>query len=147
MKYHLVGGAFATTKLWRGVFYLMFPFCGIGLVFVPLFVRLTPRRATWRQMLTRVDWIGGFLFIPSAASFLLAITWGGTEQPWASTQTILPLVIGFLGLIWTAYYELYRAKEPFLRHSLFRNPTAFAVYTGAFVQGLLVSFASNSSCH
>ncbi|KAK5421901.1 hypothetical protein LTR06_000158 [Exophiala xenobiotica] len=134
----LIGGAFATMKLWRGVFYLMFPFCGMGLVFVPLFVRLTPRRATWRQMLTRVDWIGGFLFIPSAASVLLAITWGGTEQPWASTQTILPLVIGFLGLVWTAYYELYRAKEPFLRHSLFCNPTAFAVYIGAFVQGLLL---------
>ncbi|KIW60705.1 hypothetical protein PV05_00904 [Exophiala xenobiotica] len=134
----LIGGAFATPTLWRGVFYLMFPFCGIGLVFVPLFIRLTPRRATWRQMLTRVDWAGGLLFIPSAAAFLLAISWGGTEQSWASAQTIIPLIAGFLGLICTGLYEQYRATEPFLPHSLFRNPTAFAIYAGAFVQGLLL---------
>ncbi len=144
MKSHLVGGAFATPTLWRGVFYLMFPFCGIGLVFVPLFIRLTPRRATWRQMLTRVDWAGGLLFIPSAAAFLLAISWGGTEQSWASAQTIIPLIAGFLGLICTGLYEQYRATEPFLPHSLFRNPTAFAIYAGAFVQGLLVSCITSS---
>ncbi|KAM0817635.1 putative Major facilitator superfamily domain-containing protein [Seiridium cardinale] len=41
---------------------------------------------------------GSFLFMGSATSFLIAICWGGTEQPWNSAATIAPLVLGLIGL-------------------------------------------------
>lgn len=133
-----VGGAFATSRLWRWIFYLMFPFCGIGLIFVPLFVRLKPRESTWKEMVNRVDWIGGVLFIFSATAFLVAISWGGTQEPWSSFRTIVPLAVGSTGLVATILWERHGATEPFLRHSLSRNRSAFAVYAGTFCQGLLV---------
>ncbi|OQU99014.1 hypothetical protein CLAIMM_04719 [Cladophialophora immunda] len=76
----IIGGAFASPTRWRWVFYLMLPFCGVGLIFVPLFVRLRRPEATLKEMLGRVDWIGGVLFISSATSFLIAISWGGTTH-------------------------------------------------------------------
>ncbi|KIV87194.1 hypothetical protein PV11_02756 [Exophiala sideris] len=134
----LVGGAFATPRLWRWVFYLMFPFCGIGLICVPIFVRLRPHESTWTEMFNRVDWLGGIFFISSATAFLIAISWGGTQEPWSSFRTIVPLVLGSAGLIATILWERYGATEAFLRHSLFHTPSAFAVYAGAFCQGLLL---------
>ncbi|KIW12222.1 hypothetical protein PV08_09498 [Exophiala spinifera] len=134
----VLGGAFATPSLWRWVFYLMFPFCAVGLTLVPLVVRLKPRSATLREMFTRVDWIGALLFIPSATGFLIAISWGGTQFPWSDAAVVVPLVVGFLGLVATVVYERFYAKEPFLRHSLFQSRSSFALYAGAFVQGLLL---------
>ncbi|KAL2444019.1 MFS transporter L2 [Exophiala dermatitidis] len=136
----IVGGGLATPSLWRCVFYLMFPFAGIGLVFVPLFVRLKPRKAaaTWKEMFNRVDWLGGFLFISSATSFLIAVSWGGVQEPWSRWRTIVPLTIGCLGLISTMLWERSGAMHPFLRHSLFERPSAVAVYACSFAQGLLL---------
>ncbi|EHY59287.1 MFS transporter L2 [Exophiala dermatitidis] len=136
----IVGGGLATPSLWRCVFYLMFPFAGIGLVFVPLFVRLKPRKAaaTWKEMFNRIDWLGGFLFISSATSFLIAVSWGGVQEPWGSWRTIVPLTIGGLGLIATMLWERFGALHPFLRHSLFERPSAVAVYACSFAQGLLL---------
>lgn len=87
----------------------------------------------------RVDWVGGFLFISSATGLLIAISWGGTQEPWSSFRTIVPLAFGALGLVGTVFWECFGAREPFLRHSLFRHRSAFAVYAGSFFQGLLVS--------
>ncbi|EXJ94395.1 hypothetical protein A1O1_02789 [Capronia coronata CBS 617.96] len=134
----IVGGGLATPSLWRCVFYLMFPFAGVGLVCVPLFVRLKPRKATWREMVTRVDWVGGFLFISSATGFLVAVSWGGAQEPWGSWRTIVPLTLDGFGIVATMLWERFGARHPFLRHSLFRHRSAVAVYVGAFAQGLLL---------
>ncbi len=143
----VVGGALATPAAWRWVFYLMFPFCAVGLVCVPLFVRLRlhPRHGTdnntWRDMTGRVDWIGGFLFIPSATASLTALSWGGTQYAWSHWQTWAPLTVGATGLVATVVWEGYGARHPFLRLSLFHTWSARAVYAGAFAQGLLVSLS------
>ncbi|KIW97950.1 uncharacterized protein Z519_01534 [Cladophialophora bantiana CBS 173.52] len=135
----IVGGAFASPTRWRWVFYLMLPFCGVGLIFVPLFVRLRRPQATLREMLGRVDWIGGVLFISSATSFLVAISWGGTTYAWNHWRTLVPLLVGLAGLVATMIWERYGAKETaFLRHSLFHVWSSHAIYFGAFAQGLIL---------
>ncbi|OAP64783.1 hypothetical protein AYL99_00755 [Fonsecaea erecta] len=135
----IIGGAFASPTRWRWVFYLMLPFCGVGLVFVPLFVRLRRPEATLKEMLGRVDWIGGVLFISSATSFLIAISWGGTIYAWNHWRTLVPLLIGLAGLVATMIWERFGAKETaFLRHSLFHVWSAHAIYFGAFAQGLIL---------
>jgi MFS family permease len=141
----IVGGAFAHDDLWRWVFYILLPFCGIGLVFIPLFIRIQRPEVTFKQAISRVDWIGGFLFISSATGFLIAVSWGGTSYAWDSWRTLVPLILGGLGLAATMVYERYGAKEPFLRHSLFHVSTAHFIYFGAFAQGLLVSLEARQS--
>lgn len=86
-----------------------------------------------------IDWIGAFLFIASACSFLIGIMWGGSQYAWSSLQTILPIVLGTLGLILCLFWEAHGATQPFFRLSLFRSRTSNAAYFCTFLQGLLVS--------
>ena len=116
----------------------MFPFCFIGFVTIPSLLTLKPRTESLREKLGRVDWIGGALFISSSASLLIAISWGGSQEPWHSFRTIVPLVLGTLGIVGTGIWERYGAREPFLRRSLFYCPSAFMAYAGATIQGFLV---------
>lgn len=140
----ILGGAFAQKTTWRWVFYLMFPFCFLGFATIPFVLTLKPKAETLGTKLKRVDWLGGALFVASMTSFLIAISWGGVQEPWGSWRTIVPLLLGAFGLVLTGLWESYRAKEPFLRRSLFHCPSAFAAYLGAFIQGLLVSPMSSS---
>ena len=135
----VVGGALAQHTTWRWVFYLMFPFCATGLVMVPFVVRLKLKReSTLMEKLERVDWTGGFIFISSLTSFLIAISWGGTQEPWGSWRTIVPLVVGIAGVALAAIWERYFAKEPFLKRSLWNSWQVIAAYGGALAQGLMV---------
>lgn len=75
----IIGGAIAEKTTWRWIFYLMFPICGFGLLAVPYLLTLRPKKATAQEKLSRIDWIGGIMFTGSATSFLIAISWGGTQ--------------------------------------------------------------------
>jgi hypothetical protein len=141
----VIGGAFVQSTTWRWVFYLMLPFCFIGFATIPWVLTLKPKTETLQEKLMRVDWLGGALFISSSTSFLIAVSWGGTQEPWSSFRTIVPLVLGIAGLILTGLWETFGAKEPFLRRSLFHCPSAFAAYFGALIQGFLVSILPSFS--
>jgi hypothetical protein len=116
----------------------MFPFIFVGFVTIPFILTLAPKTESMKVKLGRVDWTGGALFISSSTSFLIAISWGGTMEPWGSFRTLVPLVMGLLGLIATGFWETYYAKEPFLGRRLFYCRDSFAAYTGALLQGFLV---------
>jgi hypothetical protein len=75
----IFGGAIVQGTTWRWIFYLMFPICGFGLVAVPYLLTLRPKKATAQEKLSRIDWIGGFLFTGTTTIFLMAISWGGTQ--------------------------------------------------------------------
>ena len=135
----LLGGAFVEHSTWRWIFYLMFPFCFIGFVSIPWLLTLKPRTSSLKEKLLRIDIIGGVLFIGSSTSFLVALSWGGTQEPWDSFRTLVPLIIGAVGLGATMVWEGLYAKEPFLRKSLFHCRSSYAAFAGAFAQGLLVS--------
>jgi MFS family permease len=135
----LVGGGFVERTTWRWIFYIMFPFIAIAFATIPFVLTLKSRTESLKTKLARVDWTGGFMFISSSTSFLIAISWGGTQEPWGSWRTIVPLVLGTLGLVATGIYETYFAEEPFFGRNIFHNRDAFAAYLGATLQGFLVS--------
>ncbi|KAK8101844.1 major facilitator superfamily transporter [Apiospora kogelbergensis] len=134
----ICGGLIAEHTTWRWVFYIMFPFCAFGLIAVPTLLTLAPRTATMAEKLARVDWIGSALFTGSATSFLVAISWGGSQHPWDSVATLVPLCIGLAGLVGTYVWEAYFAKEPFLRRSLFWQSSSIATYFCGAIQGLVI---------
>jgi len=137
----LIGGLCTQHSTWRWVFYINFPFCGFGFVVVPLVVRLRMKRTSLREKLLRVDWVGSILFITSTTSFLIAISWAGVEFAWNSFQTLVPLILGVIGVVLTILWERWGAKKPFLRQSLFYTTSAVAAYVCAIAQGLLVSIS------
>lgn len=140
----IVGGAFVANTTWRWIFYIMFPFAGIAFITIPFVLTLKPRTESLLTKLGRVDWFGGFLFISSSTSLLIAISWGGSQYAWDSFRTLVPLILGALGLVATCVWEAKFAKEPFFGRHIFHCRDAFAAYIGTTAQGFLVSKAS---CH
>ncbi|KAK0610045.1 major facilitator superfamily domain-containing protein [Bombardia bombarda] len=134
----LIGGLFVEHAHWSWCFYLNLPFCAFGLVLVPIFVKLTTEKTSLVSKLARVDWVGGFLFIGSLTGFLVGISWAGVQFPWNSAQVIAPLTVGALGVVASIFWEVYYAKEPFLRGSLFYSWSAIAAYACALFQGLIL---------
>ncbi|KAI5456751.1 major facilitator superfamily transporter [Mariannaea sp. PMI_226] len=134
----LIGGVIVEHTTWRWVFYIMFPFCAFSLVAVPVMLTLKPRTETIREKLARVDWVGSFLFTGSATAFLIAISWGGTQFSWSSVQTLVPLIVGIVGLIVTGVWEYYVPSEPLLQRGLLNSISSGAIYFCSFAQGLII---------
>ncbi|KAI0409318.1 major facilitator superfamily transporter [Xylaria palmicola] len=134
----IIGGAVVHGTTWRWIFYLMFPFLGFSLVAVPYMLTLKPREATFGEKLARIDWLGSIIFTGSATSFLIAVCWGGSQFAWNSAQTLVPLIIGFVGLLITLLYEKFCAKQPFLRQSLYHNSSSIVAYSCGSIQGMVM---------
>lgn len=135
----LIGGVIAQNTTWRWIFYINFPFCTLSLIMIPFVIKLEMKRSSFWQKVGRVDWLGGVFFIASLTSFLVAITWGGIQFPWANYRTLVPLAVGVAGLIMAVAWERWVAQQPFLRLFLFNSRSAILAYICTTLQGLLVS--------
>ncbi|PVH91227.1 major facilitator superfamily transporter [Periconia macrospinosa] len=134
----VLGGAIAERTTWRWIFYLMFPICAFGLVAVPYLLTLKPKARTAKEKLSRIDWIGGALFAISGTATLVAISWGGTQYAWDSAVTLVPLIVGVIGLVITITYEHRFAKHPFLEKALFKDVGSLVTYLAAVAQGIVL---------
>jgi len=133
----IIGGAFAQVQ-WRWIFWLNLPFIGIALVMVPLFLRLNIVPSSIASKLRRVDWIGSTIFVASMTSFLVPLTWGGVMYAWTSWRTLVPLIVGVVGLVGFSLYERYIAPEPVIRLSVFANRTANIAFFTTTLHGMVL---------
>lgn len=57
---------------------------------------------------------------------------------WQSWRTLVPMMLGIVGLLGFIVYSVYWSSEPLIRRSLFNSPTAITAYAGTFIHGVIV---------
>lgn len=117
---------------------LNLPVAGIGFCGVFLFLQLTQRPGSLAQRLRRIDFVGSGLFIAAITSFLVPVTWGGTQFAWDSWHTLVPLIIGIVGIAAVGAYVQYMTTSPFIPLYIFHNYSTSIVFAGSFVHGLIL---------
>ncbi|OSX62054.1 hypothetical protein POSPLADRAFT_1074411 [Postia placenta MAD-698-R-SB12] len=139
----IVGGAFAQRRdfSWRGLFYLNLPLTGISMFLCIFFLKLKTPRSTFRQKMRRIDLIGNIIIMGSSTAALLGLTWGGVQYPWSSARVLVPLILGFVGIICFMIYEALVPMEPTVPWRVLNNRTTVSGYLGTALQGLVISAA------
>lgn len=89
------------------------------------------------QILSKIDWMGGFLSISGLTIFLVALQAGGYSHPWKSAYVLCTLIIGLLLIIAFVVWEVKFAKHPMVPHALFEGQNVVAMtFLIAFVGGM-----------
>lgn len=140
----VVGGAIAEHN-WRWIFYLNIPISALGFIVMVFFLKVKWNRSpTWAHALARVDYLGALIFIPSIVSLLYALVTGGTQNPWSSWRTILPLALGIFGWV---LYHIQQATPSLCRcpstpPHLFTNRTSATGYVLIFLSSVVLYIIS-----
>ncbi|KAL1981931.1 hypothetical protein VTN96DRAFT_1995 [Rasamsonia emersonii] len=123
-----VGGAIVQHSTWRWVFYINLPVGGDTLVLLFLLLRVKSNKMTLLRKVRRIDFIGNAVIMASSVSVLYALTYGGSRYPWSDARTIVPLMLGLVGI------ALFMAIEgsPWIREPV-TPPRLFAHKMGAIV--------------
>jgi MFS family permease len=120
--------------IWNGIW-----FAGILVLYFPQ-SQTRAKGAAAREILGKIDYVGGFLSITGLVLFLVALQAGGYSHPWASAYVLCTLIIGFLLIVAFVVWELKFCKDPMVPHEMFKGQRIVGMAYGiAFVAGELSS--------
>ncbi|KAF2025073.1 MFS general substrate transporter [Setomelanomma holmii] len=132
----LLGGVFAEHG-WRWCFLVNIPVCAISIAIIWLWLRVgggvKAKDVSLRRELAKVDYVGSGVLTLSVIMILVALSTGGAPLAWSHAAIVVPIVLGFLGLLVFAFWERSRwCRYPIMSPKVFSNRTtniAFALTT------------------
>ncbi|KAK5045663.1 hypothetical protein LTR84_009032 [Exophiala bonariae] len=115
----------------RILWYLDATFFAIA-VFITLFCYKPPPRElqnalTFKQKLSKLDWIGGFLLTVGLILFCLGVSQARNPYPWNSAQVLTPICVSLPLLGAFALYEWKWTSEGIANHRLFSSGHNFGL--------------------
>jgi EmrB/QacA subfamily drug resistance transporter len=113
----ILGGFITDAFSWHWVFYINIPL-GIGIIILFIFFFPNFRLGDLKH---RVDYAGVTALVIAIVPLLLALSWGGTEYPWASFPVIGMFALSAVAIILLPIIEN-RSDEPIIPLAIFRNP-------------------------
>jgi EmrB/QacA subfamily drug resistance transporter len=127
-----VGGFLTDGPGWRWCFYVNLP---VGIAAFALLSFVFPHLEPNKDVDRRIDWLGATTLVLGVTPLLLALSWGGRDYAWASTE-ILALVAG--GLIMTTVFLVVESRTPhaILPLSLFRHRVVWSASAAAMFMAL-----------
>jgi EmrB/QacA subfamily drug resistance transporter len=111
-----LGGWLTDNASWRWVFYVNIPLGIVALAFIGF---LMPKVISSIKDKV-IDFWGAGLLVSTLVPLLLALSWGGRQYAWDSTEILSCFVVGGASLLAFLWAE-HKAKEPILPLSLFKN--------------------------
>ncbi|KAI1111522.1 major facilitator superfamily domain-containing protein [Nemania sp. NC0429] len=138
----IIGGALAEAN-WRWIFWINLPVVSVLFFMIVLALRVKYKRsATWRAALSRVDFLGNAIFIPSIVSLFFGLIMGGNNTagyPWRSWRVILPLILGVVGWVCFHIYESSSiCREPSAPPRLFKHRTSAIGFFMIFLASIVL---------
>ncbi|KAK2616901.1 hypothetical protein QQS21_000279 [Conoideocrella luteorostrata] len=139
----IIGGGLAKKDTWRWIFWINLPIIAISFAGIVIFLRLSRKSRNLKEKLRLFDYPGSLVFIVATIVFLMPVTWGGTQYPWFGWQTLVPLILGLVGLVIFAIYEL-KLRSPRLPQarlvskSVFANRSVCIGYGSSAVHGMIL---------
>ena len=90
-----------------------------------------------KNVLRKIDYLGGFLSIVGITLLLVALQAGGYTHPWKGAYVLCCLIIGFFLLVAWFFWEWKGTKYPMVPFELFKGQRIVALgYCAAFVAGM-----------
>ncbi|MCJ1447111.1 MAG: hypothetical protein MMC23_007620 [Stictis urceolatum] len=125
---------------WRYIGLLCGIWAAVGF-FMTLFFYFPPPRVnstglSRKEVLSRIDYIGGFLSVGGMILFMAGLQWGGYMYSWTSAHVLVPLLLGAVMLIAFGIYEAFGAKYPMFPSRLKQAPrTLLLTLVITFISG------------
>ncbi|KAH6710988.1 MFS multidrug transporter-like protein [Leptodontidium sp. 2 PMI_412] len=116
---------------WRyiGLLCGVWAFIGVAMTFI--FYHPPPRvnstGLSRKEIIARIDFVGGFLSISGMILFIAGLLWGGYQYKWSSVHTLVPLLLGAALLAGFCFWEIYGAKYPMFPSRLKKEPRVLAL--------------------
>ncbi|GAA5892071.1 hypothetical protein JCM8208_001426 [Rhodotorula glutinis] len=132
----LLGGAFAGFN-WRYLFAFNALLAVPCFVITFLFMKLKGPEGDLREKLSKMDWIGNLIFIPSISVLILGIVSGGELHPWTSAYVIAIIVCGAVGLVLWFVVEKHWVKHPTVPFDAMMNRTSLVGFLTTFLHGVV----------
>jgi len=129
----ILGGFITDAFSWHWVFYINIPL-GIGIIILFIFFFPNFRLGNLKH---RIDYAGITALVVAIVPLLLALSWGGTEYPWASAPVIGMFALSAVAIILLPIIES-RSDEPIIPLAIFRNPVVAVSIPIIFFTGCIM---------
>jgi EmrB/QacA subfamily drug resistance transporter len=111
-----LGGYITDNLSWHWVFFVNVP---LGVIIILLFIFVFPNFRP-DNLKHSIDYSGVVLLILTVVPMMLALSWGGVEFAWGSSQIIGMFIFSAVALVVFLFLER-RSKEPIVPLSIFRD--------------------------